>query len=285
MEPPRGVNATTRYDYTDIMRFALKFLPAIVAGTLLLTAPALIAAPVPPPAPAPAPAPDAKVPFQVGEALTYDVSWSSFLTAGQVTLRVAKREGLAAGRAGYQLVAEAQTVSLAASLYQLYYRMESVVDTASLAAVRASSYSKERGKERVKSIWFGPNNVGSVEIRRGETTKSQVALPPHTLDALSAIYLVRALRANPGESLVMPIVDGTTVSRLRLTFGGREPVKTGLGTQNGWRVTPTEIDAQGRTVPGRRLTLWLSDDAARRPIRLEAALPVGSITLALAKVG
>jgi hypothetical protein len=35
---------------------------------------------------------DAAVPFAVGEALTYDVSWSSFVVAGTATARVAEKK-------------------------------------------------------------------------------------------------------------------------------------------------------------------------------------------------
>ncbi len=275
----------------------MKFLPVFLAislvGTLAATpqrgtTPKKPAAAPRAAAPAPrtpaAPAPDAPVPFKVGETLTYDASWSSFLTAGQVKLRVADRQSVGAGHSGYHFVAEAQTVSLAAKIYQVYYKVESVIDTASLAAVRASTYSNERGRERVKSIWFGANNVGNVEIRRGETSKEQVKLPPRTLDPLGAMYIARALRANPGETLVIPIVDGDTVSRLRLTFGNREPVRTGQGTSNGWRVTATLTDMQGKSLSARPLLIWLSDDAERRPLRFEGALAVGSVTLALARV-
>ena len=230
-----------------------------------------------------APAPDATVPFKIGEALTYDVSWSSFLTAGQVTMRVADRQNLGSGHAGYHFVTEAKTISLAASAYPVYYKLESVIDTASLTAVRAASYSNERGRERTKSLWFGPKNIGSYEIKRGQVFKGQVALPPRALDPLAAIYIARALRATPGETLVIPIVDGDEVSRLRLTFGNRESVKTGLGPMSGWRVTMTGTDLQGKPLATRPLNFWLSDDAQRRPLRFEGALAVGSVTLTLAK--
>jgi hypothetical protein len=199
-------------------------------------------------------------------------------------MRVADRQSLGGGRSGYHFVTEAQTVSLAAKMYQVYYKVESVIDTASLTAVRASSYSNERGRERVKSIWFGAKNIGSYEIKRGEVHKGQVTLPPRTLDPLAAMYSARALRASPGETLVIPVVEGDTVSRLKLTFGKREAVKTGLGMANGWRVTVTMTDLQGKSLGTRPLTTWLSDDAQRRPLRFETSLAVGSITLALAKV-
>ncbi len=226
---------------------------------------------------------DARVPFQVGETLTYDVSWSNFLTAGRATLRVADRKPLAAGRAGYGLQVEAQSVSVAASLYKIYYKIESVLDTASLASIRSSSYSNERGREKVKSISFGPNNTLDVELRSGDTTRSKITLPPHTLDMLSAIYVLRALAAKPGDTLTMPIVDGDKLSKLRLTFGNKEMVKTGLGTLPGWKVTPTVLNDKGQTTGGRALTFWLSDDASRKPLRFEAALPIGAVTLTLTK--
>jgi len=226
---------------------------------------------------------DARVPFQVGETLNYDVSWSNFLTAGRATLKVVDRKALSAGRAGYGLQVEAQTVSVAASLYKLYYKVESVLETSALASVQSSSYSKEGSRERIKSISFGPNNTADVEIRTKDSMRRKLTLPPHTLDTLSAIYVIRSLAVKPGESLSMPIVDGDTVTRVRLTFGPQEMISTGAGKLPGWKVTPVVLDARGQPTGGRQLTFWLSDDASRKPLRFEAALPVGSITLTLAK--
>jgi hypothetical protein len=223
------------------------------------------------------------VPFQVGETLNYDVSWSNFVTAGRATFRVVDRQPLAGGRAGYGLQVEAQTVSVAATLYKLYYKVESVLDTATLGAVRSASYSNEGGRVRVKSLNFGPNNMVDVEVRTKDSMKRKVATPKNTLDILSAMFVLRALAAQPGETLTMPIIDGDEVSRLRLTFGNKEVVTTGQGKLPGWRVTPVLLDARGQAVSGRKLTFWLSDDASRKPIRFEAALPVGAITLTLAK--
>jgi hypothetical protein len=226
---------------------------------------------------------DARVPFAVGETLTYDVSWSNFLTAGRATMRVTDRKPLGGGRSGYGLQVEAQSVSVAATLYKLYYKVQSVLETSTLASVQSAGYSKEGSRERVNSISFGPNNSADVEIRTKSSIRRKLALPPHTLDMLSAIYVIRALAVKPGESLAMPIVDGDTVSRVRLTFGNREMVTTGLGRLPGWKVTPVLLDDRGQPTGGRALTFWLSDDAARKPLRFEAALPVGSITLTLAK--
>lgn len=226
---------------------------------------------------------DARVPFQVGETLTYDVSWSSLLTAGRATMRVVDRKALAAGRSGYGLQVEAQSASVAATLYTLYYKIESVIDTASLASVRSATYSNEGGRVRVKSLSFGPNNTADVETRTSTSVRRKLTVPPRSLDILSALYVIRALAVKPGETLAMPVVDGETISRMRIAFGGKETVSTGLGKLPGWKVTPTVLDDRGQPVKGKQLTFWLSDDASRKPLRFEAALPVGTVTLTLAK--
>ncbi len=254
------------------MIFRLCAVTAVALTCLIPAAPVVDAA-----------AADVRVPFQVGETLTYDVSWSNFLTAGRATLRVVDRKALAAGRTGYGLQVEAQSVSVAATLYKLYYKIESVLDTATLASIRSSSYSNEGGKERVKSISFGPNSTADVEMRMKETSRHKVTVPKNTLDILSAMYVLRALAVKPGETLTMPVIDGDTVSRLRLTFGAKETVSTGQGKLAGWKVTPVMLDDRGQPTSGRRLTFWLSDDAARKPLRFEAALAIGTVTLTLAK--
>jgi hypothetical protein len=255
-------------------------------GALFLCGSIVLAAPLPSPATAPAPPlADAKVPFRAGEALTYDASWSNFLTAGRVTLRVAERRALSGGRAAYNLIAEAQSVSLAASLYQVYYKVDSLLETSTLSPIESSTYSSERGRVKVKTIKFGPNNTGNVNVKTATDFNTKVQLPPHTLDVLSAMYVLRALVVKPGETITIPVVEADNVSRLRLTFGAREMVKTGMGTLPGWKVTPMLLDDRGRPTTTRKLTFWLSDDAARRPIRFEASLAVGTITLTLAKVG
>src|ERR1043165_7972808 len=75
------------------------------------------AAPAPrtPTRPAP-PAREASVPFQVGETLTFDVSWSQFLTAGTATARVVEKTSVA-GSTAYNIIADGRPVPLVARFY------------------------------------------------------------------------------------------------------------------------------------------------------------------------
>ena len=62
---------------------------------------------------------DVPIPFAVGETLTYDVSWSSYLTAGTASLRVLDKKPSYGSTALY-IVAEGRPTALVSRLYSLY---------------------------------------------------------------------------------------------------------------------------------------------------------------------
>jgi hypothetical protein len=68
-----------------------------------------------------------------------------------------------------------------------------------------------------------------------------------------------------------------------MQVGAVEPVRTGLGTINGVRVTPV-ISGPDTEAP-RGLALWMSDDARRLPLKMEAQLSVGKFTVTLRRAG
>ena len=103
---------------------------------------------------------DQPVPFKVGETLTFDVSWTTFLSAGTATMSVLERRPGAAGRNAYYLVAEGKPSAMLGKLYSLYYKAESMLDTRTLLPSLATIYSDEGGRKRYKTTTFKGN--GSV---------------------------------------------------------------------------------------------------------------------------
>src|SRR6188474_2075110 len=86
---------------------------------------------------------DAAVPFKVGERLTYDVTWSTFLVAGTAYATVAARAD-AGGAPAYHLIADGRPIPLLQRLYNVYYKMESMLDTVTLLPQRMSLLSEEK---------------------------------------------------------------------------------------------------------------------------------------------
>lgn len=228
---------------------------------------------------------DRPVPFKVGETLTFDVSWTSFVSAGTATMSVKERRPAGAGRNAYYLVAEGRPSSVLAKLYHLYYKAESMLDTRTLLPSIATIYSDEGGRKRHKTTTFKGNGSVEYEVKSTTSTTSTIKAPATAQDPLGAIYILRSLplRAGMTASIPIPIVDSGKSYTMRVKVGGIENVKSGLGTLQAVKLSMTVTDAAGKA-EGSGFSLWLSDDSRRLPLKISAGLAVGSVHLTLAKV-
>jgi hypothetical protein len=219
------------------------------------------------------------VPFAPGETLTYDVSWSSYITAGTATLSVKERRP-SYGSEAYYIIAEGRPTPLLSRLYDLYYKADTLMDVATLLPQRGSIFSKENQQQRMKITMFHHRvKKAQYEVQTRTVVKKDVPISAHTQDVLGALYVIRAIRFAAGESFTVPICDAGETYTLRVTVGAVENVKTGIGEVRAFRLTP--VLPPSHSAAARRLTVWLSEDARRLPVRMQAQLAVGSFDLTL----
>ncbi|OFW06111.1 MAG: hypothetical protein A3H96_23870 [Acidobacteria bacterium RIFCSPLOWO2_02_FULL_67_36] len=241
-------------------------------------------APAKPPAAKPPSAPrrPQAVPFAPGETLTYDISWASYVTAGTATLTVKEKKASYSSDA-YYIVAEGQPTALLSKLYELYYKVDTLLDVYTLLPQRGSVFSKEGKRQRMKTTMFDHRtNTAHYEVQTRTLVKKDLRMPAYSQDPLGAVYVLRALALKVGDRFSVPICDAGETYTIDVAVASPEPVKTGLGEIRAWRITPTL--PRDQTAGARRLTLWLSDDARRLPVRMQAQLAVGSFDLTLRSV-
>lgn len=252
------------------------------SGALIFTAssPHLTAAAAAPQS-KPAARAEKRVPYLVGEQLAYDVSWSSYLTAGVLTMRVESKKP-SFGSTAYYVTAEAQTTGMVASLYSLYYKADTLLDSFTLLPQRGSVYSREGRRERLKITLFDqPRSKAQFQMKTASLVSKELSLPPLTQDVLSAVYVLRAIQPRSGDRLEIPVSDSGRIYKTTFVVGGVESVKRADGTAvAALRVIPDVRDESGRRTAAASV-LWLSNDAALKPVRMETSLPVGRIVLAL----
>jgi hypothetical protein len=225
------------------------------------------------------------VPFAVGERLAYDVSWSTYVTAGTATATVVDRRPVP-GSSAYYIVAEGQPTPLLARLFHVYYRADTLLHAASLLPERGTILGEEGRTRRLRVTTF-ERGAGRVRFEQTTTTvvRKVLPVPAETQDALSAFYVLRTRPLEAGRRLRMPVSDGGALLWVDIVVEGREPVRSGLGSLEAWRLVPSIRDAGGNAWTDRRLTVWLSADERRLPLRLQAELPVGTFDLVLREVG
>jgi hypothetical protein len=238
---------------------------------------AQLAAASPSPGQTRAPMRDATVPFAAGETLTFDVTWSTFLVAGSAVSRIeSKRPD------GYVIVADGQPIPLLRRLYDIYYRMDSVLDSVTLLPHRTGLLSQESGVRRETVMRFDrARRKASYELKEdGNNLDAEIDVPPQVQDGLSALYVLRAMTLKTGDRITLPVADDGQLYSVQADAVGLEQVRVPLGSQEAWRVNVTILDVEGQPAAS-DAAVWISNDARRLPVKLQAKLPVGHFVLLL----
>jgi len=260
---------------------------AALALVLALALPAAGAAQAARPRPGPAVKPRAEraVPFAVGETLTYDVAWSSFLVAGSATVTVRERRQ-AGGSTSWVIVAEGQPIPLVARLYPVYYKVDTLLDAVTLLPRRSSFYGKEGGDQTTRvTTYEQAARRATYEVFDARPTRERLTLRGNTYDPLAAIYVARTATLRAGHVITMAVADGGDLYDLQLSVEGVERVRTGLGSVEAWKLVPRFLDARGRDKFSAGMALWISTDARRLPLKLQATLAVGTFDLTVREAG
>jgi hypothetical protein len=232
------------------------------------------------PAPVVAPRTEAAVPFRMGETLTYDVSWSQYMVAGSAISRVVEKR-VSGNSSAYYIVAEGKPLPLIARIYALYYKMDSLLDSFTTLSQHSSLYTEEGSRKRSESTTFNRSARRVLfEIQSDQPGKTEFAVPPDVQDGLATLYALRARTLKPGQRITVPVIDNATLYSVTFDVGPAEPVKVPLGSTTAFSVGVTILDPSNQSV-GKNIRAWISTDARRLPVKIQAELPVGNFILAL----
>lgn len=231
--------------------------------------------------PAPAPRIEAAMPFKVGETLTYDVGWSNYLVAGSAVTRVVEKRP-SFNSTAYYIVAEGRPIPLVERFYSVYYKMDSLLDSFSTLSQRSSLYTKEGSRTRYASTLFNRTaRRASFEWRGGtQTVKDELVIPPNVQDGLATLYTLRGRAFKAGDKVSVPVADDGTLYTVHVEVGAPEAITVPLGNLTAWNLRIDILDSGNQSV-GSNVRAWISTDARRLPVRLQADLAVGSFALAL----
>jgi hypothetical protein len=226
----------------------------------------------------------APVPFRAGEALTYDVAWSSYLVAGSAVSRVIERRP-SYNSTAYYIVAEGRPIPLITRFYAVYYKMDALLDSFSLLSQRTSLYTEENTRKRYSSTLFNrPARKADFEYRADEDPiKEQIAVPAGVQDGLSTLYTLRTRTFKAGDRLSIPVMDEGMLYTVNVAVRAPEPITVPFGQMSAWNLGITILGPDNQPV-GQNVGAWISTDNRRLPLKLQASLPVGDFALVLRSV-
>jgi len=256
---------------------AMRLAAAAVLGVVTL---ASLTASQAQPAPAAQRPSAAAVPFKVGETLTYDVMWSSSLVAGSAVSTVGSKRA-SAGSTAYAITVEGRPLPMLSRLYNLFYKMDTLLDSVTLLPHQASLYTEEGASRRVAAVRFDRKaRRAFYELQSETVARFDFDVPPQVQDGLSALFVLRAMTFKAGERITLPIVDRGALYQLQVEPVSRARVRVPLGDMDAWTLKTSILDADGQAAVD-NAAVWISTDARRLPLKLQAELPVGAFVLAL----
>jgi len=217
------------------------------------------------------------LPFGPGERITMRVTYARIL-AGRATMRV-QGEDLE-GRPVLAFVQEVKSEGVFAWLfrYRVDNRLVARWDPATGCSRGLEKKLRQGRFVRDQRVRIDP--VGRVEIEDGGAPITAFNVPTCVLDVLSAFYVARARGVSADEQLSVPVYDSGRVYDLVFRVVGQETLDlpVPLGRVRTSIVQPMVPPGAGLFAQEGELTVWVTDDARRIPVRARTRVAVGSVS-------
>lgn len=220
--------------------------------------------------------PFSPAPYRVGERLTYDVSFSNFVSVAHVELQVVSR-GTFAGREGIQLRAHVQTTGvISAALFAVNNDYVSYVDPQTGLPFRAQQVLREATRTADTSTDFS-QPAGTAALAPRQRTNGFAG----TYDLLSALYRLRALPLAEGSTYRFTVRNEADQDyQAELKVRGRQVLKTSLGS---FDTLVSQVNVSNNSLAdGYRIRVYFSDDERHVPVLVTARHSAGEIRAELA---
>ncbi|HEY6803926.1 MAG TPA: DUF3108 domain-containing protein [Pyrinomonadaceae bacterium] len=218
-----------------------------------------------------APFPFSSAPYQVGEHLTYDVSFSNFLSVAHVEVQVMSR-GMFAGRDSIQLQAHAQTTGVVnVALFSLNNDYTTYIDPETGLPFHSQEVIRDATRSNEVSVDMNPP-AGTDAI------PSKLKSFPGTYDFLSAFYRVRSLPLAIGSVYTLTIHGDAQDYQAEFKVTGKEVVKTNVGS---FSSVVVQVRVNGGAM-FKNAKAYFSDDERHVPVLITARVSTGDITVELA---
>lgn len=212
--------------------------------------------------------------YRTGERLTYNVSFSNFISAGHVELQVGAR-GVFFGHEGIELRAHVETTGVVnAALFAINNDYVTYVDPATGLPFHSQQVVREGAR--------ASNTSRALNDPSGATTfpaRSRTGESPGIHDLLSAIYRLRSLPLAEGSTHFFSVKGETEEYQVEVKVTGRQTVKTNVGSFN---ALVAQVRTNDSRVNSYRIRIFFSEDESRVPVLITARVGAGELRAELA---
>lgn len=216
--------------------------------------------------------------FQDGEWFKFEMSYSGFLKAGNATLEVT--ESTFKEKPVFHVVGKGWTSGLISWFFKVEDHYESYFDKSTCAPYKFIRQIDEGGHTKDIEIDFDHLNNKALVKNNKHNTLEIYATEESIQDMVSAFYYLRnnynTENIKEGDVVSLNMFFDEENYKFRLKFLGRETLRTKFGKVNTLMFRPYVM--AGRVFKEQEsLTLWVSADENKIPLKIKADLAVGSL--------
>ncbi|MGO4820186.1 MULTISPECIES: DUF3108 domain-containing protein [unclassified Flavobacterium] len=215
--------------------------------------------------------------YDVGEWFKFRIHYG-IVNAGYATLEV--KDATINNKKAFHVIGKGYTTGMSRFFFKVDDLYESYIDKETGSPYRFVRKIDEGGYRKNQEGFFNQSaNKVLVKDYKNRNEKTFV-IPKNTQDILSAFYYLRNSpeinKISPGESVAIDMFFDDETTKFKLKFVGRENITTKFGVVSSMVFKP--LVQSGRVFKEKEsVTIWISDDDNRLPIRIKAELAVGSI--------
>jgi hypothetical protein len=240
------------------------------------------------------------LPFSNGEELIYQAEFNKGLLRGvdvaefqfkADTERVSSRGGPGNDPFILRLVADVTSKGLFPRIagFRFHEHVESKADPWPFTVLRTSKLEEQGKRVRASEAVFDheARKVTWTERDPNQTQPPRISAQDFSepiQDILTVIYFLRTQKLEVGKSFDVPLSDAGRVYRFSVAVVERKQIKTVLGRVNAVRIDPALFGENGVVRSRGSLSIWITDDSRRLPVRAQLKVDIGTFDIKLKRV-
>lgn len=228
-------------------------------------------------------------PYTDGEVLTYEGKVSKAIIRGISVADLKFSVSAASNKKDFIVNSEAVSKGSLLKLFRFkfFQKVSSTIDGKTFSVLRSVKRDEQGDRIRDSEATF---NYSEKKVTYVETDPNDTARPPRriasaieneTYDLISGVYTMRRLPLAVGKTFFLNISDSGLVYKVPVRITAREAQNTVLGKIVCFRLEPN-IFGDGRMIEQKgNMTLWITDDSRRLPVRAQINTSTGRIEVKL----
>ncbi len=216
--------------------------------------------------------------YKSGEWFKFRMSYSGWMKAGEATLQV--KDDYLNGKPVFHVVGKGKTTGAIRWFFKVKDRYESYFDRDTNLPYKFIRDINEGGHTKKLEIEFDQENQKAYVNNIKKNRKSTHDIELGVQDMVSAFYYLRnnydTSNIQPGDEVNLNMFFDFQNYNFKLKFLGRETIRTKFGKVRCLKFRPYVL--AGRVFKEEEsLTLWVSADKNKIPLRIKADLAIGSL--------